>query len=250
MQKRWLIFGGCVVFGVSLLAHWPAKRVFPKSAGKFQFEGIGGSVWRGEVEQVLFYGQPLPINRLNWSVSPAALLLGTVKADFHEQQSPDNRGRIDWNLFSRQLELHELHWQLPAESIDPWTAWAGVRARGEAVLDLEALVLPAGESFPSQLQGQAAWQNAVLQAGSEYWPIGSPVAQFSNEGNAIRGVVSNAQPTLPGDGSFQCTETSCQVTLSITPTVDAPRSLLNGLTMTGFERTGNNFSGQVTFPLE
>jgi len=249
MQKRWLIIGGCVVFGVSLLTHLPAKLVFPKSTGKFQFEGIGGSVWRGEVEQVLFYGQPLPVSKLNWSVSPAALFMGRLKADFHEALVPVNHGLVDLNLFSRQLELHALHWRLPAGSIDPWTAWTGVRAQGQVELDLETLVVSPGKSFPSQLKGRVSWQNAVLQANSEYWPIGSPVAQFSDEGDAIHGVVTNSQPTLPGDGTFQCTETSCQVTLSITPTPEAPRSLLNALPLIGFQRNGDNFSGQITLPL-
>jgi len=250
MQKRWLIFGGCVVFGVSLLAHLPAKLVFPKSAGKFQFEGIGGSVWRGEVEQVLFYGQALPLGKLNWSVRPAALLLGALDADFHEQQRPANRGTVELNLFSRQLEVHDLQWQLPADSVDPWTAWTGVRAQGLIELDLQTLGLPPGESFPSHLEGRVDWQSAVLQVGSEYWAIGSPEVQLSGEGNVINGIVTNSQPTLPGDGSFQCVEKSCQVTLSIEPTPDAPRSLLNSLPMFGFQRAGGKFEGQITLPLE
>jgi hypothetical protein len=250
MQKRLLIIGGCVVFGVSLLAHLPAKLVLPKSAGKFQFSGISGSVWRGEVEKLTFYGQPLPVGTLNWSVSPAALLLGTVKADFHEQQNPGNRGSVDWGLFSQQLEVNGLRWRLPAESISPWTAWAGVSAQGQFELDLQTLELPAGQSFPSQLEGQAAWQDAVLRVGSEYWPIGSPVAQLSGGGDAINGVVTNSQPSLPGDGSFQCTMKVCQVTLRVKPTPDAPQSVLNALQMMGFQRSGDELSGQVSFPLE
>jgi len=250
MQKRWLILGGCVVFGVSLLAHLPASLVVPESTGKFQFEGIGGSVWRGKVEQVLFYGQPLPVRDLAWSVSPAALLLGTLDADFHEQQKPANRGTLQLGLFSRKLEVHDLQWRLTADSVDPWVAWAGVRAQGLVELDLQTLELPPGQSIPSQLAGRAGWQNAALRVGSEYWPIGSPVVQLSDEGGAINGVVTNSQPTLPGDGSFQCMEKSCRVTLNITPTPDAPRSLLDSLPMIGFQRTGGSFSGQITFPFE
>jgi len=250
MQKRWLIFGGCVVFGVSLLAHLPAKLVFPKSAGRFQFEGIGGSMWRGEVEQVLLYGQPLPLGKLNWSVGPAALLLGTLDADFREQRKPANRGTVELNLFSRQLEVHDLQWQLPADSFDPWIAWTGVRAQGQFELDLGTLVLPPGESFPSQLEGKAAWQNAVLRVNSDYWPIGSPVVQLFEESNAITGVLTNTQPTLPGDGSFQCTMKNCQLRLSVKPTLDAPQPLLNALRFMGLQQQGNEFSGQIDVPLE
>jgi len=250
MQKRWLIVGGFAVFGVSLLAHLPAKLVFPKSLGKFQFDGISGSVWRGEVEQVLFYGQSLPVRDLSWSVSPSALLLGTLDADFHERLIPDNRGSVELSLFSRHLEVHALQWQLPAESIDPWTAWAGVRVQGKIELDLQTLELPPGKTFPSQLRGRAAWQNAVLQVASEYWPIGSPVAQFSDEGEAIHGVVTNSQPTLPGDGTFQCTVKSCRITLNLKPTPDAPQPVLNVLLLMGLQRNGDKLSGQITVPPE
>ena len=249
-QKWLLVIAGGAAFGVSLLAHLPAQLVLPKSAGKFQFSGIGGSIWRGRVEQVSFYGQPLPVQELNWSVSPAALLLGKLKADFHEKQAPNNRGSADWNLFSRQLELHALHWQLPAESFDPWTAWSGVRSQGQFILDLQSLTLPPGESFPSQLTGRLEWPNAVLQANSEYWPIGSPAMQLSDEGDAIRGIVTNTQPTLPGNGSVQCTQRNCRVTLSVQPTLDAPQSVLNALRLMGFQQSGNTFSGEISVPLE
>jgi hypothetical protein len=153
------------------------------------------------------------------------------------------------NLLSRQLELHALHWQLPAGSLDSWFR-AGVSAQGHFVLDLQTLRLPANRLFPSQLEGRLDWQNAALQINSEYWPIGSPLMQFSDEGDAIKGVVTNSQPMLPGDSSFQCTIRSCRVELSLQPASDAPQSLLNGLLLMGLQQTGNKFSGQITLPLE
>jgi len=125
-----LIIVGCIVFGLSLLAHLPAKLVFPKNSGEFQFIGVGGSVWRGEVKQILFSGKALPIRSLNWSVNPIALITGTLKADFHEQQTPINRGSMNLNLLSRQLELHAIHWQLPAYSLDAWIPLPRVRCTG------------------------------------------------------------------------------------------------------------------------
>ena len=250
MQKWLLIIVGCIVFGLSLLAHLPAKLVFPKNSGEFQFIGVGGSVWRGEVKQILFSGKALPIRSLNWSVNPIALITGTLKADFHEQQTPINRGSMNLNLLSRQLELHAIHWQLPADSLDAWIPLPRVRAQGHFVLDLQTLQLPARQLFPSQLKGRLDWQNTDLQIDSKIWRIGSPVMQFSDEGNGIKGVVTNSQPLLPGDGSFQCTTKNCQVTLSLQPSPDAPQSMLNGLMLLGLQQTGDKFSGQVTLPLE
>ena len=250
MQKRSLFIVGCIGFGFSLLAHLPAKLVFPKNSGEFQFIGVGGSVWRGEVKQILFSGKALPVRNLNWSVNPIALITGTLKADFHEQPAPINRGNLDLNLLSRQLELHAVHWQLPAGSLDAWIPMQGMSAQGRLVLDLQTLQLPPNKSFPSQLEGRLDWQNAELQMGSESLRIGSPVMQFSDEGDAINGVVTNSQPMLPGDSSFQCTMKSCQVTVSLQPTPDAPQSMLNGLMLLGLQQAGDKFSGQIVLPLE
>lgn len=250
-MQKWLLFiAGCSVFGFSLLAHLPAQLVLSENSGKFQFMGVGGSVWQGEVKQILFSGKALPIRNLNWTVSPTALLTGTFKADFYEQHTPINRGNMGLNLLSRQLELHALHWQLPSRSLDPWIPLKGVRAKGHLVLDLQTLQLQANKLFPSQLEGQLDWQNAQLQIDSEYWHIGSPVIQFSDEGDGIKGSVTNSQPMLPGNSSFQCTIKSCRFDLRLRPSPDVPQSVLNGLLLLGLQQTGDQFSGQITFPLE
>jgi len=74
--------------------------------------------------------------------------------------------------------------------------------------------------------------------------------QFSDEGDAIKGVVTNSQAKLPGDGSFQCTIKSCQLRLNLQPSPDTPQSVLNALMLLGLQQTGDKFSGQITFPLE
>ncbi|MGA9573148.1 MAG: type II secretion system protein N [Lysobacterales bacterium] len=245
-----LIIAGCIVFGLSLLAHLPARLVFPENSGAFQFIGISGSVWQGEIKQVLFSGKVLPIRNLNWSVNPAALITGTLKADFYEQLTPVNHGTVGLNLLSRQVDLYALHWQFPTNSLDAWIPLSGVKTRGNFVLDLETLKLPANNVYPSQLEGRLDWQNAELEIDSAYWLIGSPVMQFSAEGDVIEGLVTNSQPMLPGESSFQCTIKSCQVELSLQPTPDAPQSVLDGLSLLGLQQTGDKFSGNITFPLE
>ena len=250
MQKRWLIILGCVVFGFSLLAHLPAQLVVPERSGKFQFIGISGSLWRGGVREILFSDNMLPVRNLNWSVRPLALLVGTLKADFSEQWTPVNRGSVGMSLFSRRIEFHELHWQASSKSFGAAVLLQGVKARGDLVLDLESLQFPADESFPNQLEGRLDWQNAELQINSQYWQIGSPVIRFSGEDDVIKGVITNTQPLLPGDGSFECTIESCQADLSLQPSPDAPQSVLKGLLLLGLQQTGDEFSGQITIPLE
>lgn len=250
MMQKWLLFVvACVVFSFSLLAHLPARMVIPQQYGEFQFLGIGGSVWRGEVQQILHSGKVLPVRSLHWTVRPTALLTGTLRADVEEQQTPMNRGRIGLGLWSRQLQLQTLQWQLPGNALDPWFR-AGAGLRGHFVIDLQEAQLAADTLLPRRLQGRLDWQNAALQLDSEQWPIGSPVLQFSGEGDAITGVLTNSQPLIPGNASFQCTTTICLVELSIEPTPEAPQSLLNGLLLLGLQQTGDTFSGQMSFPID
>jgi hypothetical protein len=250
MMKKWLlIIGACLVFGCSLLAHLPARLVFPEQVGRFQFLGIGGTLWHGEVEQVRFSGKALPVRNVNWTVKPIALFTGTLRADFFEQQMPANKGTAGLKLLSRQIELHALHWQLSPGSLDPWFR-TGVSLQGDFVLNVQTLRLAPGRLFPSQLDGQLEWDNAALQFDAQYWDIGSPVVRLAVEGDAIKGNLTNSQPMLPGDSSFQCTMESCRVDLRLQPTPDAPQSLLNGLSLIGLQRTGDTFSGQITLPIE
>jgi len=249
MRKWFLILVACAVLGFSLLAHVPAQFVIPDQYGRFQFLGIGGTFWRGEIQQVLFSGKALPIRNLNWKVHPAALLTGTLEANFHEKQMPANCGNMRVNLLSRQLELQGLLWRLPDGSLDPWFR-KDVSLKGQFVLDLQSLQLAENTLLPSRLQGRIDWQNAELQINAYRWTIGSPVMQFSDAGETIAGVLTNSQPLLPGEGSFQCVTKLCQVELDLRPTPDAPQPLLNGLLLLGLERTGDRFSGQMTIPLK
>lgn len=238
-----------MVFGLSLLAHVPAQLVFPQQAGKLRFLGISGSVWRGKIKQILHSGKPLPVRNLNWAVRPAALLTGELKADLYEQQTPENRGTLDLHLWSQAFEVHDLHWQLPDGSLDPWFR-PGVSLKGQFVLDLQSLRLSPEQTFPDQVEAQLDWRGAALQMDSEYWNIGSPVMRFSGEGAGINGILTNSEPTLPGDSTFQCTTTSCRVELNLRPTPDAPQTLLNGLLLMGLQKSGERYSGQMTLPLD
>jgi len=249
-MRKWLIIVvACIVFGFSLLAHLPARLVVPDRSGEFQFLGVDGTLWRGRVQQILHSGKALPVRNLNWTVRPTALLTGTLEADFEEQQTPSNRGNMRLNLLTRQLELHSLHWHLPGSSLDPWFR-VGAGLKGQFEIDLQAAQLAADTLLPSRLQGQLDWRNAALRLDSALWPIGSPVMRFSGEGDTIKGVVTNSQPLVPGNASFQCTTTICLVDLSLQPTPDAPQSLLQGLLLLGLRQTGDTFSGQMSFPLD
>ena len=155
-----------------------------------------------------------------------------------------NRGTVKVDLLSRQYELQAVQWQLPGSSLDPWFR-AGVGLQGRFALNL-----PANGLIPRRVQGRLDWQDAALEMNSELWTIGSPLAQFSGEGNAVKGIVTNAQPPLPGDISFQCVPENCRVDLSLQPAPDAPPSLTNVLVLLGLQQEGSRFSGQLTLPMK
>jgi hypothetical protein len=249
MRKRLWISAGCLVFGISVLANMPAQLVIPESSGKLQLLGIGGSVWRGEVKQIVYDGKTLPVRDLKWKLRPTALFHGALEAEFHEKQSPENHGKAVLDLLSRQYELQAVQWQLPGSSLDPWFR-AGVGLQGQFTLDLQTLRLPANGLIPRRMQGRIDWQGAALRMDSETWPIGWPLMQFSGEGDAIKGIITNSQPLLPGDSSFECTAESCRVDLSLQPAPEAPPSLSNVLLLLGLQQTGNRFSGQLTLPMK
>lgn len=239
----------CGVFGISVLANIPAQLVIPESSGRLQLLGIGGSVWRGQVKQILYDGKALPLRELNWKVRPTALVRGAVQAEFHEQQSPENHGTAVLELLSGEYELQAVQWRLDGSALDPWFR-AGVDLQGQFTLDLQTLRLPANGLIPRRVKGKIDWQDAAVQMDSKVWTIGSPAAQFSGEGEAVKGIITNSQPLLPGDISFQCIPENCRVDLSLAPAPDAPPSLTNVLRLLGLRQEGNRFSGQLLLPMK
>jgi hypothetical protein len=249
-MQKWLLFiVGLVVFGLSLLAHIPAQLLLRDNSGKLQFAGVSGTAWRGEIRQILFTNKVLPVQDLNWRMNPAALLTGKYKAHFYEEQAPANNGYLSINLFSRKLELHAVQWQTSTASLAQVFPLRVMSAQGQYILELDSLQLPVNAVLPSQLQGRLEWRNAALQTNGETWRIGSPVIALTVESGTIKGQVTNAQPTLPGDIGFECTLNSCQVALNLRPSPNAPQALLDGLLLLGLQQNGETFSGQLAIPV-
>ena len=202
MRKRLWISAGCLVFGISVLANMPAQLVIPESSGKLQLLGIGGSVWRGEVKQIVYDGKTLPVRDLKWKLRPTALFHGALEAEFHEKQSPVNHGKAVLELLSRQYELQAVQWQLSGNSLDPWFR-AGVGLQGQFTLDLQTLRLPANGQIPRRLQGRIDWQDEAHRMDSETKPIGSPLIQLYGEADALNGIINKSQALLPGDRAIE-----------------------------------------------
>ena len=75
----WLV-GGIVAFLIFAIAYMPAIQVIgrvdlPKNVS---ISGVSGTLWTGKAQTIVVNG--LPINNVNWELSPLALLIGKVSA--------------------------------------------------------------------------------------------------------------------------------------------------------------------------
>ncbi len=117
MKRRLLLGGiGLLAFALFLLARAPASVVASRlPPGLLQFQGLQGTIWHGQAQQVLT--QDLALGRTEWRWAPTSLLSGgfgyrfTTSLDGHEI-SGVAAGGIDGNL-----RLSDVQGQVPLAAL-------------------------------------------------------------------------------------------------------------------------------------
>ncbi len=84
MKKRYYIIIAIASYLIFTLVNTPAATVISVAEKNVKlpvkFYGVQGSIWRGSSDSLIIQGQP-PINNLQWSLNPFALLIASISAD-------------------------------------------------------------------------------------------------------------------------------------------------------------------------
>ena len=88
MKQRYYVILAIISYLFFTLVNTPAATVISLAEKNLQlpvkFYGVQGSIWNGTSDTVLIQGQP-PVNMLQWSLNPLALLIGSLSADIEAQ---------------------------------------------------------------------------------------------------------------------------------------------------------------------
>ncbi|WOI37684.1 type II secretion system protein N [Alteromonas sp. CI.11.F.A3] len=195
----WLV-GGIVAFLIFAIAYMPAIQVIgrvdlPKNVS---ISGVSGTLWTGKAQTIVVNG--LPINNVNWELSPLALLIGNVSAHVKAGNIRDVNdiafeGPFKTSLFNtNKIETTNFSVYLPVDRVLAQVNLPlPVNASGRFKVKLDEL------TFGPQcvaLQGTGDWLNAAVAGTQGPIDFGTYSAKLRCMGDDIGIVVS--EPNLLG----------------------------------------------------
>jgi len=201
-----LLVFGLLVYLVALVLTFPAERAYAhwqasEQANKaFALSGISGSVWSGRAVMAMVKGQPL--EKVEWSLRPWALLFGKVGLSWHVQL-PDAAGKSDYAQAQTALGLNgsisfdTLEARLPASMIASLARAGALRPTGTVNLNLHDVEWD-GKTLLSA-EGRAVWSGAGI---SLLKPIalGDQAITLETTDGVVKGMLSDGGGPLSLDG--------------------------------------------------
>ena len=197
-RVKW-IAAGVVAYLIFLLAYLPAEHIVKRLPlpAHTQIQGVSGTIWNGRASSALLNG--LPVDDLQWSLSPWYLLTASLHAQLTAGDTRDTgaislRGPVTYSLVSGTTESEDLSMFLPVDLVIAQLPLPiPVNAGGRFKLDLEEMV------FSSQcvtLAGQGQWLNASVSGTQGAITLGNFTADLTCDSGDI--VVSVKQPNSFG----------------------------------------------------
>ncbi len=204
-----LLAFGLLAYLVALVISFPAERAYShwqtseNASADIALAGISGSVWSGRAAMALVQGQPL--EKVEWSLRPWALLFGQVGLNWRFQLPPGNEkeGQGGYGQGNTALGLDgsvafaTLEARLPAGMIARMAKASALRPTGLVSLNLHD-VLWDGQSLRSA-EGRIVWNGAGV---SLLKPIalGDQVIALETGDGVVKGVLSDGGGPLSLDG--------------------------------------------------
>ncbi len=258
-----LIIIGLLVFIISLLVNMPANVVIPNKIQGITLHGVNGSIWNGSVAQLSQNNRALPAHQLQWKLSALSLLTGSLSIQLTQRDAPSHHATIHYGLASDKLQVSNLSWQLPAETIQPLlptiATQVGIKPQGFFHISLEQLHLEKATAAPGntlpipiKLKGNIQWQEAIINTPTESLILGAPSVDLSRDNNQLIGLLKNNHPSLQTQNSqAHCAPNTrrCELQIDLLTNSDTSTSITSSLSLLGLTNTNNRWRGKLSFSL-
>lgn len=241
-----LVFLCVVTFFYAVLAAVPAKWVlgtvnqyFPD----FYAENVSGTLWEGRASQVIVKanGVKLPLGETQWTLKGWPLLMGRAELELktkHKNQYIDGNF---WFSYPNQFGANETQASIPANLIRQWYPLP-IMVAGQVELTIKALA--AQEQLVTELNGALSWQNAELNFGQGDMPLGSFVAELSNnDENIIMANLIELQGDLgvSGEAQFNQSSRAYQAKVYFSPKPSANQVIAGTVTQMGLSQSDGRY---------
>jgi hypothetical protein len=245
MKQRYYLIIALVSYLLFTLMNTPAATVISLAQKNIsmpvKFYGVQGSIWNGQADRVMMPSKP-PLDNLQWSLNPLALLLLSLSADI-EAQIKQQRivGNINIGV-SGNISASGVRAQLNAADVQRMLAMPFGELGGEFNLDIKSLQW-SGTGLPLA-SGKIIWKNARLTM-VESVDLGMVELDISpGEDDQLLASINNknGQISISGDASLM-SDRRYTVDLNFNPQNNASNNVKQSLGM--FARRQSN--GSYTF---
>lgn len=240
MKIQHYIITALLTYVFFLLLLTPAASIvsrieLPRS---LQLNGISGSIWSGQIDQVLFRQQSL--SNLEWSVHPLSLITGSISSDIKTDifQNTVN-GVIDYSLISKQLNLTDIKSRINASDLQQQLQLPFGDLDGVISLSADEVIIEKGK-LPN-ITGVLSWRNAKLTLTSAMNLGDLFIRVAPGENGGLTGDISNLRGQLTVKGKLTVSDKQIySLNLTLKPRANAPEELLSLLRLMAPAKKGEH----------
>lgn len=208
-----------------------ALALASSKTGAFSFNSAHGSVWQGQVHGLLVNTgrQSLPVGKVQWQLSPWALLGLSVNVSFKSEHPLwQSQGKFSVSA-NKKLEGADLQVKLPLAlltNIYPVPA----KINGMADVNIQTLAIDGNALKVTGLTGQVLLQDIDLTVQSQA-ALGSYGVRLKLDGDAVVADISDvdAPIAVTGQARFNQTQQRYQTTVTVTPQATASQVITQSL---------------------
>lgn len=251
---RYAIFG-VAVYLFAVVVTLPVERVYDHllpylQAADVQLDksSLEGSFWLGSARPQKLAG--LPVEKIEWDISPFALLIGRLSVDWEvqfEEGSVQDYLQGNARLGSEGLEaLSDLEGTFPVTLLSGMLPSLPIIPAGMIALDLESVSLQGGK--PVAVEGEITWSEAVISSPMALTLGELKIELHEGEGKTL-GQLSDTGGPLEASGEFSLTpEGAYTIDLKLAARDKTQQNLVQALALMGkADANGRNtfkYSGQ------
>jgi len=197
-KKRYIIFGS-LVYLLALIMTLPAN-LFSQQINsihpRLQVSGIEGSLWHGQIDQLIINNKPL--QAVEWNFQPLALLLGRIQLGLSYADAANNI-HLDVALgLGNSLQLHNISGQISPSFVQSFTPYSVPALHGTIIFSDVDLALAARRL--QMANGQLEWRGAAVELGQKV-ALGNLLLLLEQTEKGVKAVLSEQSGQLKGEAS-------------------------------------------------
>ncbi|MCK5336660.1 MAG: type II secretion system protein N [Gammaproteobacteria bacterium] len=232
MKTKNIFIAGAISYFLFLLILTPAANIIPlltPSSNKISLHGISGSLWSGEIDQVIFNKQKL--QSLRWSLNPLSIFAASISTDLQtEYKGQSISSQLEYSLISKIITLNDLQSSIKATELQKILNLPFGQLDGEINIDLHTVDLVAGK-LPL-INGKISWNNAKLSLSNTISFGQLQLILHSNDTGDLFGELSNKQGELSIQGDIKILANQrYTLDIKLKPRANASTELKNILTL-------------------